>query len=211
MDATRIGQAAGIILVLAGLSMAVASVTSVGEAQSWNVADAFAADSTRGVRRLGMLLAALGIAALVAATPILFVMGRGSSGFTWLVGGWTGFALGATLFSMVLGVTAIVMPALGELAQAGAVSPQQVADRFTRQMPIVVAFLGGNLMFLSWVPIGVGIGRSGSFPSWLGWAVAAAAVAAWLSSLHVPVFQRLAAPLWPLAVALVGVYVWRLA
>ena len=211
MDTTRLEATAGMVLVLAGLTMATASLTSAGEAQSWDVADAFAADSVRGIRRVGMFLAALGLASLVAAAPVLMAVTSGTKGFGWTVFGWGCFALGATLFSLVLGVTSIVMPALGELAEAGTVSPQAIADRLTRQAPIMAAFLGGNLTFLSWIPIGLGLGRSGVLPSWLGWFVAAAAVATWLGFLHVPVFQRLAGPLWPLAVALVGVFVVRLA
>lgn len=209
MDVARLDAWAGGAIVIAGLFLTIASLTSVGEAQSWDVADAFAADSTRGIRRLGMLLGALGLATLVAATPVLVARVAGSQGFAWVVPGWVGFAAGAILFSMVLGITAIVMPALGELAQSGAVSPQQVADRMIRQTPIVASFLGGNLTFLSWVAIGVGLSRSGVFPAWLGWCVAGGAIAAWLSFLHVPVFQRYGAPLWPIAVALVGYHVLR--
>jgi hypothetical protein len=106
-----------------------------------------------------------------------------------------------------VGVTAIVMPALGELARSDGVSPQQVADHVIRQAPLVVAFLGGNLMFLSWIPIGVAVTHSAIFPSWLGWLVAASAAAAWLGFLHVPVFQRLASPLWPLAILLLGLFI----
>ena len=101
------------------------------------------------------------------------------------------------------------MPALGELAQAGAVSPQQVADRLTRQVPIFAAFIGGNLVFLSWVLLGGGLTRVASLPTWLGWVVALAAVLGWLGFLHVPLFQRVAGPLWPLAVLLVGAFIVR--
>ncbi len=210
MDLTRIESTAGILLVVAGLCMAVASLTSVGEAQSWNVADAFAADSTRGVRRVGMMLGCVGLALLVVGTPILLAAMRGTRGYAWMVAGWTGFAFGAILFALALGVTAIVMPSLGELARSGVVSPQTVADRLTRQSPLALAFLGGNLMFLSWVPIGFAIARSGVFSAWLGWLAAGSAVAAWLSFLHVPFFQRWAGPVWPLTLALIGVYIMGL-
>lgn len=210
MDSTRMELLAGVLLIIAGAMMAVASVTSIGEAQSWNVADAFAADSIRPVRRVGMLLAMLGLGLLVVTTPILLSLLRATAGRTWMVLGWSGFAFGAMLFALAMGVTAIVMPALGELAQSGPVSPQQVADRMVRQAPLAVAFLGGNLMFLSWVPIGLAISHSGVLPSWLGWVVSCSALAAWLSFLHVPVFQRLAGPVWPLSIVLVGIFVARL-
>jgi hypothetical protein len=197
-------------LIIAGLTLAVASVTSIGSAQSWDVADAFAADSMRGVRRAGMLLGAIGLAGLVAAAPVLILVTGDSAGASWIVGGWVTFAVGVTLFSMALGLAAIAMPALGELARTGDVSPQLVANQLTRQAPIMAAFLGGNLTFLSWAAIGFGLARSSQFPVWLGWVVAFAAVAGWLGFLHVPVFQRWGGPLWPLAVVLVGIVVLRL-
>lgn len=201
--------AAGVLLIVAGAMMAVASLTSIGEAQRWNVADAFAAESVRPVRRVGMLLAAVGLGLLVVTTPILLCFVRETAGRTWMILGWAGFAFGATQFALAVGVTAIVMPALGELARSGLLSPQDVADRMARQAPLAVAFLGGNLMFLSWVPIGLAIGHSSAFPTWVGWVVACSAVAAWLSFLHVPVFQRLGGPFWPLAIVLVGIFVVR--
>lgn len=203
---TRIDTIAALVFILAGLLLAVGALLAVGEAQSWDVADAFAADSTRPVRRAGMLLGILGLAALVAATPALVARLSGTPGATWATAGWAGFAAGAVLFAMALGLAAIAMPALGELAETGAVSPQEVADRLTHQAPLILAFLGGNVLYLSWAAIGVGVARSGAFPQWLGWAVAAAAVAAWLSFLHVPVFQRFAGPLWPVTLALLGFY-----
>lgn len=207
MEATRVELWAGILLMVAGGLLALASVTSIGEAQSWNVADAFAADSVRRVRRAGMLLAAVGLGLLVVATPILLTLLRHTPGHPWMIVGWVGFALGAMLFTLAVGVTAIVMPALGELARSDGVSPQQVADHMIQQAPLAVAFLGGNLMFLSWIPIGVAVTHSPILPSWLGWLVAASAVAAWLAFLHVPVFQRLASPLWPLAILLLGLFI----
>jgi len=209
VNVARLETLAGMALLFGGLMLAVASVTSVGAAQSWDVADAFAADSVRPLRRMGMLLGAVGLGVVVAATPVLVVRAAGTDGFAWIAAGWIGFAFGATLFAMAFGLTAIMMPALGELAEIGAVSPQQVADRLTRQVPIVAAFAGGNLTFLSWVPIGVGLVRVAAFPTWVGWFVALAALSGWLSFLHVPVFQRVAGPLWPLAVTLSGVLVLR--
>ena len=195
--------------MVGGLMMAVSSLTAVGPAQSWDVADAFAAESTRAVRRTGMLLGALGVAIVVPATPILIARAVGTPGFSWIAAGWFGYAFGATLFAMVLGLVAIMMPALGELAQTGAVSPQRIADQLTRQPAIMAAFLGGNLAFLSWVPIGVGLVRTPSLPRWLGWTVALTSLIGWLSFLHVPPFERVGGPLWPLAVALVGMFVLR--
>jgi hypothetical protein len=100
-------------------------------------------------------------------------------------------------------------PALGELAQSDVVSPQEVADHMVRQVPLTAAFLGGNLMFLSWAPIGMAIRRSDVVPSWLGWVIAGSAIAAWLSFLHVPGFQRFAGPIWPLTLVVLGIFVLR--
>jgi hypothetical protein len=41
--------------------------------------------------------------------------------------------------------------------------------------------------------------------------VAVGALAGWLSFLHVPVLDRVAGPLWPIAIVLVGAHVLRLA
>jgi hypothetical protein len=210
MSTARLEVLAGAALIAGGVALAVASLTAVGSARSWSVADAFAAESLLPSRRLGILLGAIGLATVVAATPILVVRAAGTGGFGWMVSGWVGFAFGTTLFGMAVGLAAIVMPALGELAETGAVSPQQVADRLIRQAPIFAAFVGGNLMYLSWVGLGVGLARVPAFPSWLGWGVGVAAVAGWLSFLHVPVLERVAGPLWPIAIALVGAHVLRL-
>ena len=210
MNTARLEALAGTALIAGGVALAVASLIAAGSARSWSVADAFAAESLLTSRRLGMLLGAVGLATVVAATPILVVRAAGTGGFRWIATGWVGFAFGATLFAMALGLAAIAMPALGELAESGAVSPQQVADRLIRQAPIVAAFLGGNLMFLSWVALGVGLARVPAFPPWLGWAVAVGALAGWLSFLHVPVLDRVAGPLWPIAIVLVGAHVLRL-
>ena len=89
-------------------------------------------------------------------------------------------------------------------------SPQLVADSFVRQPAIMAAFVGGNVLFLSWVPIGIGLGRSGLFPVWLSWLVALTAITAWLDFLHVPGIEEYAGPLWPLAIALIGVHLLRI-
>lgn len=208
-DMARHQSLAAGLLIFAGVVLAVASVMAVGEAQSWDVANAFAADSMETVRRIGMLLSVVGLAALVVSVPAVVVRVYGTPGFGLVAGGWAGFAGGTVLFSMAFGLAAIAMPALGELAVSGAVSPQQVADGFIRQPLIVLAFLGGNVAFLAWVPIGVGLGRSRLFPGWLGWLVAGTGITAWLGFLHVPGFERYAAPLWPLAIALIGVHLLR--
>ena len=198
---------AGIGLILGGTLLTIASFTAMGSAQSWDMADAMAADSIRPVRRMGMLLGALGVALTVAATPILITNAFGTGGYIWILMGWIAFALGAILFVMVFGVVAIVMPALGELAQSSDISPQQLADQFTRQSSIFAAFIGGNMMFLSWIPLGVGLTRTALFPDWAGWFVAVAAVAAWLNFLHVPVFQQYAGPFWPVSILLLGILI----
>lgn len=206
IETTRIEAMAGWVFLLAGVLLAVGSVLAVGEAQSWDVADAFAADSMRPGRRIGMLMGALGLAALVAATPGLVARVSGTPGSSWVTVAWAGFAAGTVLFAMALGLAAILMPALGELAETGAVSPQEVADRLTHQGPLVAAFLGGNIVYLSWLAMGAGIVRSGLFPPWLGWLVAITAAAAWLGFLHVPIFQRVGAVAWSLAIAVVGLF-----
>ena len=200
---------AGGLLMIAGVVLAVASILAAGDAQSWDVANAFAAESMATTRRIGMLLSVSGLAALVIATPVVVARVYGTPGFGLVAGGWVGFAGGTVLFAMAFGLAAIAMPALGELAVSGAVSPQRVADRFIRQPPIILAFLGGNITFLSWVPIGIGLGRSGLFPRWLSWLVAVTGITAWLGFLHVPVIDRYVNPLWPLAVALVGGHLMR--
>ena len=94
MNVARVESLAGVALIVGGLALAVASVISVGVAQSWNVADAFAAESIRPLRRIGMLLGVLGLAIVVAATPILVARAAGTPGFLWVTVGWIGFAFG---------------------------------------------------------------------------------------------------------------------
>jgi hypothetical protein len=210
MEMAKLNTLAGVLLIIVGPVLAAASFLAVGEAQSWDVADAFATDSMRPVRQIGMLLSVMGLAALVVSVPVVVAQVHGTRGFGLALGGWVGFAGGTVLFMMVLGLTAIAMPALGKLAVSDAVSPQLVTDGFVRQPAIMVAFLGGNVLFLSWVPIGIGLARSGLFPKWLGWLVASAAIIAWLGFLHVPGIEEYAGPLWPLALALIGVHLLRI-
>jgi hypothetical protein len=207
----RSQSVAGGLLVTAGVVLAVASVLAVGEAQGWDVAAAFAAESMETSRRIGMLLSMVGLATLMVAVPAIVARVYDTPGFWLVAGGWAGFAAGTVLFSMAVGLAAIAIPALGELAVSGAVSPQQVADGFIRQPPLTLAFLGANVSFLSWVPIGIGMRRSGLFPVWLSWLVAATGITAWLGFLHVPGFEKYAAPLWPLAIGLIGVHLQRTA
>lgn len=205
-----IARFAAVGLVIAGLLLAVASLISIGPAQRWDVADAFAADSARPIRRLGMLLGIVGLALAITASPSLVARAAGTPGDRWVLGGWLGFAFGGTLFAMVLGIAAIAMPALGTLARDGGASPQLVATQFTREPAIIAGFLGGNLMYLAWIPLGIGLARTGVVPAWSGWTVAGAAVVGWLHFLHVPVVQRVGGPVWPLAIALVGGTLLRL-
>jgi hypothetical protein len=200
----RVEVVAGIILLLAGPALAVASFLAVGEARSWQVADAFARESLEPLRQVGMLLSVVGLAAVVMSVPALAVRVYGTSGFLWVLAGWAAFAFGTSLFMMALGLTAIALPALGELASSQETSAQVVVDAFLRQPPILAAFLGGNLLFLSWVPIGIGLGRSCRFPRWLGPATVATAAAGWLGFLHVPGIEVLAGPVWPLGIATIG-------
>jgi hypothetical protein len=209
METAHLEKLAGLVLVVGALLMAVGGYFATGEANSWEAADAFAADSIRSVRRLGMLLSAMSVAALVVSIPVLVARLYGTPGFHWAAIGWVGFAAGSVLFMMVLGLTAIAMPALGELAGRNAVSPQEVADGFVRQPAIIVAFLGANVFFLSWVLIGIGLIRSGRFPNWLGWLAVIGATLSWLGFLHVPGIEGITRPVWPLAIALIGVYLLR--
>jgi len=148
---------AGIILILSGALITVASLISIGNAQTWDKADEFAIESRHPVRRLGMLMGAVGLALLVASSPAAVALTYGNPAFGFTASGWTIFAFSTTLFSLVLGVTGIVMPALGELALRGEIKPQIVANEFTRQPAIIVAFICGNLMYLSWIVIGIGL------------------------------------------------------
>lgn len=59
-------------------------------------------------------------------------------------------------------------------------------------------------MYLAWATLGVGVARSDVIPGWAGSLLAAMAVAAWLSFLHVPVFQRVGGAAWSLALAVLG-------
>ncbi len=204
MPEHSLARLAAIGLVVGGLLLAVSSVISIGPAQRWDVADAFAADSARPIRRVGMLLGAVGLALTIAASPALVARAADTAGHRWVVSGWAGFAVGGILFAMVLGIAAIAMPALGELAKAGSVSPQTVATQFTRERTIIAGFLGGNAMYLAWIPLGIGLARAGVIPVWTGWTVAGAAVVGWLHFLHVPVVQAYGGPVWPLAIALLG-------
>lgn len=209
MDTDRLELLAGMVLVVGALLLGVGGYLATGEANSWDAAEAFAADSVRSIRRVGMLLSVMGVAALIVSLPVLIARLYGTPGFKWAMSGWIGFAAGSVLFAMVLGLTAIAMPALGELAARRAVSPQQVADRFVRQPAIMVAFIGANVFFLSWVFIGLGVRLSGRFPKWLGGFVAIAATLSWLSFLHVPGIEGTTRPFWPLSIALTGVYLLR--
>lgn len=209
MDTDRLEPVAGMVLVVGALLLGAGGYLAAGEANSWDAAEAFAADSVRSIRRVGMLLSVMGVAALIVSLPVLIARVYGTPGFKWAVSGWVGFAAGSVLFAMVLGLTAIAMPALGELAARRAVSPQQVADRFVRQPAIMVAFIGANVLFLSWVLIGMGLRLSGRFPEWLGWFVAIAATLSWLGFLHVPGIEGTMRPFWPLSIALTGVHLLR--
>lgn len=206
----RLTVPAGIALILIGIILSIASFISVGEARSWNRADDFAADSRQPIRKIGMLMGAAGIAALIAVSPIIPALLHGTPGFGLALAGWLDFAFSAALFVMVLGLTNIALPALGDLAAQGQVSPQRIVDAFVRQPAIAVAFLGGNVLFLSWILIGMGLTRSGLFAYWLGWSVVAGAAAGWLSFLHVPVFQQIGGQLWPASIMILGIDSLRL-
>lgn len=204
----RLTTAAGAALIAIGVILLIGSVTALGTAHGWSQADAFAAESRQPVHRTGLLLGAVGLAALLAVTPALVARLHGTPGFGTAVAGWVGLALGAALFLLVLGLTTIALPALGDLASRG-ISPQVVVDQFIRQPAIVLAFLGGNALYLSWVVLGAAVMQSGVFPSWLGWSVMAGAAAGWLSFLHVPVLQQIGGPLWTLSVVLLGIHLLR--
>ncbi len=205
----RLTTAAGAALIAIGVILLIGSVTALGTAHGWSQADTFAAESRQPVHRVGMLLGAIGLAALLAVTPALVARLHGTPGFGTAVAGWLGLAVGAGVFLMVLGLTNIALPALGDLAARG-VDPQLVVDQFVRQPAIVLAFLGANAMYLSWIVLGVAVSQSGIFPSWLGWSVMAGAAAGWLSFLHVPGLQQIGGPLWALSLVLLGIQLLHL-
>lgn len=209
MNRRRMLALGGTGLVLAGLMMAAASVLLIGDTQPLTQARSFAAASLEGPRRLAMLLAVLGMATLAAATPILVSLTRDKAAQMLVAFGWAAFGVGTVLFATIVGVIAIALPALGELARTGAVSPQAVVDQVVRQPLMAPAFLGGNLTYLAWIPIGLGLRRARALPGWLGPVLATAAVVGWLGFLHVPVLDGPGAPVWPLSLALTGVFVLR--
>lgn len=187
----------------------IAGMTAAGDARGWDRADAFAEQSREPLRRMGMLLAALGMAGLIAVSPALVAMTHGTRGFSAAVAGWLGFALGAGMFLMVFGLTTIALPALGELAARGAVHPQQIVDEFIRQPGIYLGFLGANAAFLSWVPLGLGLSACGRIAAWGGRLVAVAACISWLSFLHVPGLEPWGGLAWPASIVLLGVLTVR--
>jgi len=200
---------AGIALILTGAVLFAGSLTAVGEAQSWDRADAFAAQSSEPVHRLGLILGVLGVAALLTVSPALVALTYRTRGFAAALAGWVGFAFGMALFLTVFGLTTIALPALAELAARGAVSPQQVVDQFVRQPGILLGFLGANAAYLSWATLGVGLAQSGRWSPWTGWSTVAGAVAGWLAFLHVPIFQSIGGPAWAVSILLLGVQVVR--
>jgi len=199
----------GIALILTGVVLFVGSLTAVGEAQSWDRADAFAAQSSEPVHRLGLILGVLGVAALIATSPALVAFTYRTRGFATAVAGWIGFAFGMSLFLMVYGLVTIALPALAELAARGDVSPQRVVDQFVRQPAILLGFLGANAAYLSWAVLGAGLARSGHWGAWTGWTSVAGALAGWLGFLHVPIFQSIGGPAWAVSILLLGVQVVR--
>jgi hypothetical protein len=205
----EISVPAGVSLILIGVILFIASLTSVGEARSWDRADHFAEESRQTSRKTGMLLGVIGLGALVAISPVVVARVYGSAGFSFAVAGWLGFALGTCLFLMVLGLTNIALPALGNLAARGELSPQQIVDEFVKQPAIVIAFLGGNILFLSWIVLGIALIRSQMFSSWIAWIIMAGAAGGWLGFLHISIFQQIGGSMWPASLICLGVYmVW---
>ncbi|HEY5565305.1 MAG TPA: hypothetical protein VIL33_06915, partial [Rhodothermia bacterium] len=91
---------AGAALILIGVMLVVGSFAAVGEAQSWDRADAFAEESRQPAHRVGMLLAVVGLAALVAALPMVVARLHGTPGFALASVGWFIFAFSTALFFM---------------------------------------------------------------------------------------------------------------
>ena len=200
----------GVAIIFIGILLVVASFISIGKVQTWDKAEALSLDSRRPVRRIGMLIAAIGLAALISALPTAVATVFHTPGFNTAVIGWVLFSFSVILFFMVMGLTNIVLPALGDLAVQDQVSPQKIVDVFTKQPAIIAAFLGGNLMYISWGILGYGLLRSGIFMPWLGWTMIVCGLTGWLSFLHVPIFQQFGFPLWPASVIALGVGLVRL-
>lgn len=196
-------------MILAGLFLTIASFTASGEAQHWNEADSMAIDSQKPVRKVGMIFSVVGLALLVASTPALAVKIYGYSGFNLVLIGWLVFSISVCFFLLILGIINIAMPAFGDYIVQNDISIQKIVDGFIKQPSILLAFIGGNLLFLSWIPIGFGIIKSGLFPGWLGWVIAGSGITAWCRFLHVPVFQEYAGPIWPVSIFLLGIYLCR--
>jgi hypothetical protein len=72
---------AGTALIIIGVVLVIASLTSVGKVRSWDRADDFAKDSRQTSRRMGVLLGAVGLAALVAVSPIIVARLHDTPGF----------------------------------------------------------------------------------------------------------------------------------
>ena len=196
-------------MIVAGLLLTVASFTAIGKAQRWDEADSMAIESRKPIRKAGMILSVVGLAFLTAATPALAAKVYGFSGYKLILMGWLIFTISVCLFLMVVGIISIVMPAFGDYIVQNHTSVQKFVNGFIEQPSIMMAFIGGNLLFLSWIPIGMGIIRSGLFPGWLGWLIAGAGLSAWLKFLHVPVFQEYGGQIWPVSIVLLGIFLIR--
>jgi hypothetical protein len=199
----------GAIMIFAGLMLTLASFMAVGKAQRWHEADNMAIESRKWVRKAGMIMSVVGLAFLVTVTPSLAAKIYGMPGYQLILIGWLVFSVCVCFFMMVLGILNITMPAFGEYMIEHDSSIQHFVNGFNKQPAIILAFIGGNLLFLSWVPIGIGIIKSGMFPGWLGWVIAGSGISAWLKFLHVPVFQEYAGPVWPVSIILLGIYLIR--
>lgn len=202
----RLTVTAGVVLIATGAILFVASFIAIGKAQTWDDAYNFARESRLPLHRTGMLIGVCGLAALISIMPVMVAKTFNTPGFNLTLTGWIGFAFCTGLFLIVLGLTNIALPALGELAIQGTVSPQHVVDHFVRQPAIIAGFLGGNGQYLFWLILGTGLARSGVFMPWLGWVMVAGAIGGWSSFLHVPVIKHFGSQLWSLSVILLGVH-----
>ena len=195
---------AGSALVLIGIALLIASFISVGKVQTWDRANDFALESREPSHRLGMIMGILALAALVTVLPVAVARTFHSPGFYFTATGWVLFSFSVVAFSMVFGLTSIALPGLGNLSLKGEVVPQKIIDEFIRQPGIYIAFFGGNLMYIAWALLGVGIIRSEVFMLWLGLFIIIGGISGWLGFLHVPGFQIFGGKLWSASVILLG-------
>lgn len=199
---------AGSALLLIGIALLIASFISVGKIQTWDRANDFALESREPTHRLGMIMGIVALAALVTVLPVAVARTFHSPGFYLTATSWVLFSFSVVAFSMVFGLTSIALPGLGNLFLKGEVVPQKIIDEFIRQPGIYIAFLGGNLMYIAWALLGVGLIKSEDFTMWLCLFIIIGGISGWLGFLHVPVFQIFGGKIWSASVIGLGGFLY---